>query len=198
MIDDAEVHARRKVAVRWLEWACRGGEIRETDERYIGVTEGRDTGAMRGKYSSCGDLAHWMLYRVGIRNYWVNRDENRGWRVGSNISLLTWTAPAKMPGIGAQYDGGDIVIIWSRQDTRDAHAVCIIDRIGDTLLTAEYQTLLNNGQPGGALHERQIRAANGREYIGRRAIMSHLSLRDALMEAHDCGKLVAYEEPPDD
>lgn len=50
----------------------------EDDPIYQGVTEGRDVPPFREKYSSCGDLAHWLLFRLGSRLEMINRKEHLG------------------------------------------------------------------------------------------------------------------------
>jgi hypothetical protein len=91
-----ELEASRLAASLLLTYAV-SDEVRSTlDPVYRTIVEGR-TGP---KYSSCGDLAHWLLFRLGVRAPFINRAEYResdgghGWRVGLNLNLLT------PPGIG--------------------------------------------------------------------------------------------------
>ena len=80
----------RAFASEFLNYACgrwTGGRT-ESDAVYQQISEGRDVGAMRASYSSCGDLAHWLLFRMGCRSPFINRNEHLGWRVGQNISAL--------------------------------------------------------------------------------------------------------------
>lgn len=59
------------------------------DTLFEEITEGRQR--CRG-YSSCGDLIHWCLRRIGLRDERIlNREDDQGdvtWRVSRNISLL--------------------------------------------------------------------------------------------------------------
>jgi hypothetical protein len=186
VLDDL-VHSTRKLAVAWLEWACGhpyADSVPETDQRYQIVTEGRDK-PTKG-YSSCADLAHWMLYRVGVRLPWINRAEHQGWRDQVNVSRLCahsvpWTPLADV-------QGGDIVVIANRWPSGyDAHVVCVIDDNGDgTWATAEY------GQPGGALCQRRVQSG----VMGYRRIRVWLPLGRVLGEACAVGQLVAAEVPP--
>jgi len=185
-LDEETIFGMRKFAVSLLEYACNGDSGRaETDLVYLlDVTEGRDQGAMRRKYSSCGDLAHWMLMRIGVRSRWVNRDEHRGWRVGMNVALLT--GGNSRPVLATQrFEPGDIVVVWNHPKAYDAHVICVIDHDGEKLLTAEY------GQPGGALKARTF--ANG--LIGNRKAQRWVSLEKVIRNADDEGLLVDSQDP---
>lgn len=184
--------AYQKLAVALLEWACRGSTgVSEQDARYRMVTEGRDHGA---SYSSCGDLAHWLYYRLGVRQPWVNRAEHHGWKVGMNVSTLCWNPPneqAKPSSSVDFFEPGDVIVIWNLPHGTDSHVVCVIDhdRSKGTLLTAEY------GQPGGALRTRLLIEKQGAWYIGARRVRRRLSLQDVLGAAAGQGKLEGAEEP---
>lgn len=137
-----ELHEYRKRAVAWLEYACAGNPPLDSP-RHLEIKEGR-----RGKgYSSCGDLAHWMLFRLGVREPWINRKEHLGWVVGVNVSRIV---AQSIPYTGQKLEGGDIIVIandWPRG--RDAHVICIIDQPDEhTLYTAE------SGLPGNGLQTR--------------------------------------------
>lgn len=173
---EAEIHARRKLAVRLLEWSCADDRVDEDHPRYRLVTEGRDVGAMRKRYSSCADLAHWLYFRLGVREAWINRAEHRGWKSAVNVARIVTQSKRWTP--LADVQGGDVLVIandWPRG--RDAHVVCVIDWFGDEVATAEY------GQPGGVLAVRAYRDG----YLGSRKIRTWLSLDVALIHAwrHD-------------
>src|SRR6186713_653784 len=86
---DKQLPVLRTIATHLLDYAVCGDRGRnESDKVYDSITEHRDRGVMRAKYSSCGDLGHWLVYRLGCRETWVNRAENGGWRVGLNVNLL--------------------------------------------------------------------------------------------------------------
>lgn len=60
-----------------------------SDPRFEEVTQGR---AHAAGYSSCGDLCHWLLWRLGCRiEHFVNRDEPDAgfrWASGKNVAYL--------------------------------------------------------------------------------------------------------------
>src|ERR1044071_3102756 len=104
------------LAADLLEYACNGHAGRaESDPVYQAVTEGRDIGAMQKDYSSCGDLAHWLFYRIGVRFPWVNRAENGGHRATqteNNVTLLQrFKGRLINPSAGTNYRPGDVGII---------------------------------------------------------------------------------------
>lgn len=173
----------------YLVYACQGNLGRdESDPVYQAITEGRDTGAMRAKYSSCGDLAHWLHFRLGMRGSWVNRRECRGWKVGQNVSRLTYnTMVDTRPEWPVHVDAGDICIIWNRPDGTDAHVIlCRGPLLGESLQTAEY------GQPGGALRVRTL--SQSTMQIGTRRLQRILSLPRALDTCAGSGLLVAPDK----
>lgn len=167
------IDAYRLLAARLLSHACNGSFGRsEQDEVYQQVTEGRDRGAARASYSSCGDLAHWLLYRLGVRESWVNRAEHfRGWRSGQNIADLCWPpCPSRRMHVAERFGTGDILVIYREPDSRDAHALVVLDHDGDHVLSADY------GQPGGALRTRRL---SGQD-LGGRTVQHVLTLPMAL------------------
>jgi hypothetical protein len=139
-------------------WYMVNGELgrSELDPVYIhDGTEGRDQGAARGTYSSCGDLVHGLWFHVGCRSNWVNRKANGTYKVGQNISKICYT----LPNLGRRtlcptslILAGDAMIIWERPDTTDAHTFVCLDHDpgAGILLSADF------GQPGGALRRRKL------------------------------------------
>src|SRR5437764_45978 len=85
----------RDAARRLLEHAGAGPVGRKLlDPVYQGVVEGRDP-KIHG-YSGCADLAHWDLFRLGVRSPHVNRDENQGWKPVVNVGdLAFWQGVAR-------------------------------------------------------------------------------------------------------
>lgn len=163
------------------------GDRKVTDPVFVAVTEGRyavqELARRRNPaiepYSSCGDAAHWLLYRMGVRFPWVNRRENAGWRVSWNVTLL---APMAFYGANVfarraqrtdQYAAGDILIVNAAK--KSSHVICVIehDPATGTLHTCEY------GQPHGALKIDRI--VNG--MIGLRTLDVFLPLYDVLNAA---------------
>ena len=186
MIEEAIV---RGFATELLNYACAkwtGGRD-ENDPVYREVTENRDIGAMQQSYSSCGDLAHWVLYRLGCRSKFVNRKEHLGWKPGKNVSLLAFAPVAEDAKPTDRYAAGDILIIWSREDTTDAHVMVALehspsDDDGGSLLTcAEY------GQPGGKVI---AHAMKDPLMVGRRKIRRVLRLSRVLRAAAEQELLV--------
>jgi hypothetical protein len=187
-----EIDARRIEAKRLLEWACRGtAGVSEQDPRYVEVTEGRDFGA---GYSSCADLAHWLLYRVGVRSPWINRAEHTGWKTGVNVSRLAYSVPRLMCRTetpGSVFDCGDVLIVWNKPDGTDAHVMVVYeyDHRTVTLTVAEY------GQPGGHIKERPLVARNGHLYIGQRQIQRWLPFACVTNVASELGQLSEITYP---
>ncbi len=177
-----DLHRLRNIALTLLTAATNGARGRsEDDPVYQAVTEHRDFGA---RYSSCGDLAHWLLFRLGIRSDYLNRREHLGWSVGANVSRLAWKCPAaRSPISGETYQAGDTLIVWSNETGTDAHVVVVREHNHAVLITAEY------GQPGGAQCARLI--SGGR--IGHRRIQKVVPLIRALELAAAAGEL----QPPE-
>jgi hypothetical protein len=166
------------MAADFCEYACNGMVGRgELDPVYQAVTEGRDIGAMQKSYSSCGDLAHSLYYRLGVRLPWVNRAEHGGHRASqteNNVTLLQRFKPRLInPKSETRYAPGDVGIIWNTG--YDAHVFVILeDRQPKELLVAEY------GQPGGHIKERPVTYRNNLLFIGSRALHCVLRLDDVL------------------
>jgi hypothetical protein len=179
------------LAVDLVEYACGGSEGRpETDPVYQAVTEGRDRPPYPNKYSSCGDLAHWLLYRLGVRLPFVNRDEHLGWWSGVNVSRFAFDTPLaiRRPPATDRCKPGDIGIVWSNPGATDAHVFIFLDdqRPG-AVFVGEY------GQPGGRLNTRRVGVHGGKLSIGTRALERVLRLDDVIDAADASGFL----EPPE-
>lgn len=174
-----------------LEYACNPPRGRgENDPTYQQVTEGRDVGKAQKSYSSCGDLAHWILYRLGVRSDFVNRNENKGWKDQANISKLAFSPAAEVPSASTQYKPGDIIIIWSEANGSDAHAIVVSEQTGaNKLETGEY------GQPGGAIKNRTIKIKDGVPYMGNRKVQRIIPLEKVLAMAREKGELADVQLP---
>jgi hypothetical protein len=179
MIEDAIV---REFATQLLNYACAkwtGGRD-EDDPVYREVTENRDVGAMQRSYSSCGDLAHWVLFRLGCRSQFLNRQEHRGWKPGKNVSLLAFSPVAENAQPSDRYAAGDVLIIWSKEDGTDAHVMVALshepgdDEQSSVLTCAEY------GQPGGKVIVHRMKEPL---MVGRRKIRKVLRLSRVLSDA---------------
>ncbi len=84
----------RRAAIALVRYAVDAGGAnyrRRGDPVFEEVTEGR---CSYSKYSSCGDLCHWLLFRLGVRDERiVNRSTDGGvipWASGKNLSRLVY------------------------------------------------------------------------------------------------------------
>lgn len=82
----------REIATTLAAYACDNRRV--NDPVYRMVTENRDPGPV---YSSCGDLAHWLLFTLGCRAAFINRQEHQGYVMGRNVSRLSNAAEAVDP-----------------------------------------------------------------------------------------------------
>jgi hypothetical protein len=182
---------RQDYVKEMIDWACGPPKGRnENDPIYQEVTEGRDVGAFQKSYSSCGDLANWMLYSMGVRSSYVNRDENGGWKVGQNINNLANKCPAAAsPTPNQGYSPGDIILVWNKPDGTDAHAIVVVEQQGNKLVTGEY------GQPGGAVKSRTISIKDGQPFLGSRQIQRVLPLDQVIALAQQNGELTDVRLP---
>jgi len=149
----------------------------ELDPFYKVVTENRDgpTPALRARYSSCADLAHWLLRCLGVRADWLNREDDgdgQHWKSGVNLNWLCAKPIGKCPLASPKLNGdpapGDVFV---ESNSFGGHVFCAIeyDAATDTLTTAEY------GQPGGKRQRRAgFKAAFAKHPLG------HLRLADVL------------------
>ncbi len=167
------------LAAALLRYAVADGAGRsELDPVYRVITENRDgpTPALRARYSSCGDLAHWLLRCLGVRAAWLNRDDDgdgQPWRSGVN---LNWLCPPPIgrctlasPDLQGSPAPGDIFV---ENNAHGGHVFCCIeyDPTTDTLVTAEY------GQPGGV---RKVRRGFSAAFHSKKSL-SHIRLVDVL------------------
>lgn len=142
----------RRAAIALGRFAVDGENGRKPlDPIHEHVTEGRrsayERAAAKGSkmvpYSSCGDLAHWVLTMLGCRDERVvNRTDDGGklsWAVGANISRLVGS-PWYVHYNGGLPEVGDIVHVASPDH------VCALLARGEVWETADY------GCPYGKLH----------------------------------------------
>lgn len=133
------LQAYRAAAVGWAWWACQGFDgARIGAEPHRTVTEGRKELMHRTNpgrlYSSCGDLVHFVLDRIGCRAPFVNRAPR--WRIGQNLLLLAAHWPRA--GRGVEPCGGDLVW-WERpSEPGSAHVTLWLGDGGGAALSAEY------------------------------------------------------------
>lgn len=200
-ITEELLHEYRCIAAAWLEWSVPGGAVDKQHPRYVAVTEGRDrTPQDQRVYSSCADLYHWLAFRLGIREDWVNRTEHHGWRRGVAVNLLYPPPVGRNPyarrwGIGeTKLEAGDCLVIGTTGDSR-LHVVPVIDELGSTLLMAEYGA---NGMRVGGIGGRLEAHPWTRYVLGDRVVRVVIRLADVLAGADAKGLLVAPERPPQD
>ena len=106
-----------------------------------------------GGYHSCGDLAAWVLYRLGCRDErLVNRTDDggiRAWQPGRNVAAINGSRYYTKAGRGAVPDRGDILFLLKN----GGHLAVLIewDDAGGTVTSADY------GQPYGRKRVRKLR-----------------------------------------
>jgi hypothetical protein len=187
---DLTLDVWRSAAVALCEYACGGSAGRSKDDAvYKAVTENRDGPGpeQRRRYSSCGDLAHWLYQRLGIREAWVNRADDGAfgpWRPGANVTSLWGNAcpfdqvppadPLWMP------QAGDVVLIWNSGN--DAHVMVSLGRDGPNLRTANYGAggMSPLASPGAKIGGRPLTHQQGRPFYGTRQIQRFLPLAEAV------------------
>lgn len=153
----ADLSLWQEAAVALDEYACGGSKGRgKRDPVYLSVVENRDGPQVAwDRYSSCGDRAHWRMWRLGVRERFVNREERtplpNDWHVGANIIELhnvSHGAPcmrdargfATRPGPDWIPEPGDELLIWNYGN--DAHSLSVMsyDPIKREAYTANYGT----------------------------------------------------------
>lgn len=124
---DVSFDVFQQSAVALIEYACGGARGRDKDDPvYTEVTEGRDRGADRARYSSCADLYHWLMKRLGVQEKWVNRTDdslNGPFQVGANVSHLAFCPIAFVPTREWLPSPGDCVMVWDKPQGSDAHVM---------------------------------------------------------------------------
>lgn len=178
----------RALAREWCEYATNGADGRRVDDPvYRWVTEGRDPGP---GYSSCADLAHWLLTRLGVQAAWLNRDEgdDAKWRSVVNVGRLCASPVggnpvARKPEPGELFRTGDVLICWKRPDTRDAHVMVCARHEGGRLVTWDYGQGPMGVEPWRASRAHVEAAKRTREVFerdGRWTFMTGKSIRSVL------------------
>lgn len=181
----------RTAAVALCEHACGYDAGRsKVDPVYVEVTEGRDGPGpeQRKRYSSCGDLAHWLYKRLGIREPFLNRtddDANGPWRPGVNVSRL-WggTCPFdQIPPSDPQWlpGPGDVLLIWNTGN--DAHVMVALGlEPNGKLRTANYGAggMSPGVSPGARIGSNAVVWKNGKPFYGARQIQRYLPLAEAV------------------
>jgi hypothetical protein len=180
----------RAATVALVEYACGFEAGRSKDDPvYKEVTEGRDGPGpeQRRRYSSCGDLAHWLYMRLGIREAWVNRRDDNAfgpWRPGINITQL-WGGACpfdRIPPADASWrpDPGDVVLIWNTGN--DAHVMVALGCDGNNLRTANYGAggMSPLASPGAKIAAKPLTFQHGKLFYGTRQVQRYLPLAEAI------------------
>jgi hypothetical protein len=172
----------RQGVVALVEYACGYDQGRTKDDPvYRAVTE-YEHHVPRAKYSSCADLGHWLLYRVGVREHWINRDENGGWRDVVNISLLC--THAKDPGGKDWSPGpGDILIIandWPMG--KDAHCTVVLEVGAGVIKTGNYGVggMSAAASPGAEISDSRFKFDGKNWRVGLRIVRKVISVADMM------------------
>lgn len=197
----AEIN-KRVEAMRWCEIAVDSNSgVTVSSPIYKAVTENRDPGP---DYSSCADLAHWMLFRMGVRSKWINRKEHLGWKSGMNVSLLAYTCPAsRPPRQGEILHRGDIMIVWTKPKGQDAHVDVVEAFDPDTKHVQSWdygQAALNPdtwnaSMTEGCRRENKLYAdAEHNWWVGSRKLQRVIPLMEVLAHCQTAGELVAAED----
>ncbi len=192
--------ALRELACDFLVMAARDTNgRRQFDPIFEAVTERRQS---KG-YSGCGDLAHWLLYRLGFRCPWINRAEFRGWRQAQNVALLCArevggaNTLARRPRYGQSVDVGDVLVL-NAHDLNGTHVAVVMGvsviESGARVYTAEYgQFDADHGRAAGRTFVRQWGCMRGQSpLLGMSQVDSVLEL-DGLA-THDAAH-VAEDDP---
>jgi hypothetical protein len=199
-ITGEEIDALRALVPAALDWACVGGPRNEDHPHYAAVTEHRDKGKARARYSSCADLAHWLFFHLGCRQAWINRDEHRsgdmgrpGFDFGPNVSRLAFSAEACCRPLTAalELEAGDVLIVWNDPKGTDAHVMVVysFEPTSQRLVCAEF------GLPGANIQDRTLHRRNGQWFVGARAIQRWLPLAAVITNAAELGKLEKASPP---
>lgn len=194
---------QRLVPLSWCEMAVDYNTgVLVNNPVYKAVTEGRDPGP---GYSSCADLAHWMLFRMGVRSKWINRAEHLGWKSGLNVSMLAFSCPvARAPHPGEVLQRGDIMIVWNKPQGQDAHVNVVS---GFNLDAMEVNTwdygqaavnpdAWNRTMVEGTRRTSKLYAdAQKNWWVGSRKLQKVLPLMEVLAHCKAKGELVAADDP---
>lgn len=190
----------RLAALRWCEIAVDShAGVTVSHPVYRAVTEGRDPGPV---YSSCADLAHWFLFRMGVRSKWINRQEHRGWKTGINVSALAFSCPvARPPKKGELLKRGDVAIIWNQPQGHDAHVFVVDDFDGDVCRAWDYgQAAVNPERWDKSMIEgkRTIKAlrglTDGAWMVGARKLQRVLALPEVMSHCQAAGELAPADD----
>lgn len=182
----AELYLWQEAAVALCEYACGWEHGRDKlDTVYLQVTERRDGPgpAQRKAYSSCGDLAWWMLYRLGLRKPWMNRAATGTYNIGMNVADLTGSPITRSAMATVVPEPGDICEVWNLPSTSDAHVLVVLGPgpTKDQLRTANYGAggMSAATSPGAAIRNSRWTPPPS-PIIGTRKLQRIIKLADAI------------------
>ena len=185
-------------AVALVTYACvdENGKGRSKDDPvYDAWTEHRDRAPNRAHYSSCGDLGHGLLERLGLDESWINRSSLGHYRIGWNVTDLSISPIHSLPGgvDGGDWfpEAGDILEIWNLPSTRDAHVcVCLGPGSPGHVKLGNYGAggMSAAAYPGSNISDTPLTFVGGAWVLGHRKVQRVIRLEDAIRLA---------KKPPD-
>jgi hypothetical protein len=128
--------------------------------------------AKTGGFSTCGELPHWLLYRLGCREPWINRAAFTGWRGGKNITLLDVSGCTVRPSAGsaARPKPGDVIMLRGAPGTEHVEVVAEWNE-DDSGYVAHA-----GGQPHLARVTRRVSTMRGAFMVGAKSVIWWLDL----------------------
>lgn len=206
---EVDVTLLRAAGLALGDFATRGKKYGRVlgDPVFNMITEGR---AGWPGYYACGDLCHWYLHCLGVRDErLVNKDDDGGkkpWRVGRNLAMIAYGAryawvtrriALNRNALEGKPQSGDVVYVAERDSNRcvipRTEHVCILGPrfADDESYVFEYgQVEPMSGKPAGSMNRRYFVDDGKKLILGNREILGWLDLR-----------LLKYEESaivPDD
>jgi hypothetical protein len=143
-------------------------------------------GDYQGGGTTCGFLAHWLLWRIGCRTRTlVNRtdaESGLSYVIGRNISRLRWNAFFKVYG-GGLPGTGDIVFT-SNGPPNTEHVFCFLRAEGDTWISADAgQTNPADGRQCARIRRRTFKNGSLTSELSTRKIQGWLPLDRLILTA---------------
>lgn len=141
---EADSEFAYRAAACALAWWAVGGSAgaRCGDIEHETVTEGRKRTA-GVFYSTCGDLPHFILERLGLTARFVNRAARAGgYVIGRNITALTLQRSAHVDNDEAQ--AGDVLHFVDPATPNSDHVAVLLGRDDSSLILAEYGQALGS------------------------------------------------------
>lgn len=168
----------RQLAVALTEHACGYDRGRsKTDPVYIEVSE-NEHGVPRARYSSCADLAFWLLERLGCREDFLNRASLGGWVPGVNVSRLAFCRYARKPDDDWAPQPGDIVMVWNGEHGNDAHVMVALELRDGKLRTGNYGVggMSAAASPGARISAAPLTWHNGLWWYGAKRVQRAIDI----------------------